>query len=312
GNATDALTMALMVLGIKSGDEVITSPFSFAATTEAICLLNAVPVFVDIDPNTYLIDANKISAAITRKTKAILPVSLFGQCADFDKINELANEKKIPVIEDAAQSFGATYKGRRSCSLSTLACTSFFPSKPLGCYGDGGACFTNDDIIAARLKKIRVHGQAMRYQHDLLGFNSRLDTLQAAILLEKLAIFPEEIAWRNSIARHYAKKLGSEIKVPFIHANNTSVYAQYTIETSQREELKAYLHMQGIPTAVHYPMPLYRQPAFQPYCHISDNLPHTEYATKHVLSLPMHAYLEKEEVDFITNTMKEYYVAELL
>ncbi len=306
GNGTDALTIALMGLGVKQGDEVITTPFSFAATTEAICLLGAVSVFVDIEPDTYLIDPSKISAAITKKTKAILPVSLFGQCADFDKINDIASMKNISVIEDAAQSFGATYLGRRSCSLSTLACTSFFPSKPLGCYGDGGACFTNDDEIAAKLKQIRVHGQTGRYQHTLLGVNSRLDTLQAAVLLEKLAIFPEEIAWRNKIANCYETLLGKKIKIPTIHPNNTSVYAQYTIETTQREELKKYLQIQGIPTAVHYTQPLYRQPAFQKHCRIVGSMKNTEHAVKHVLSLPMYAYLDKKEVCLVADAIKEF------
>ncbi|MES2142216.1 MAG: DegT/DnrJ/EryC1/StrS family aminotransferase [Pseudomonadota bacterium] len=306
GNGTDALTIALMAIGIQRGDEVITTPFSFAATTEAICLLGATPVFVDIDPNTYLIDPSKIAAAITEKTKAILAVSLFGQCVDFNEINDSLGIKNIPVIEDAAQSFGATYQNRRSCSLSALACTSFFPSKPLACYGDGGACFTNDDEIAAKLKQIRVHGQSARYQHTLLGVNSRLDTLQAAVLLEKLAIFPEEIASRRRIAHYYQKLLGYEIKTPVIHSDNTSVYAQYTIETTQREELKNYLHKQGIPTAIHYSKPLYLQPAFQSRCRIVGNMKNTEYAVNHVLSLPMHAYLEKPEICLVADAIKEF------
>lgn len=309
GNGTDALTMALMALDIKQGDEVITTAFTFAATAEAICLLGAIPVFVDIEPNTYLIDPHKIASAITEKTKAILPVSLFGQCVDFDTINQLAAEKKIPVIEDAAQSFGATYKGRYSCNLSDVACTSFFPSKPLACYGDGGACFTNDDEVANTLKQLRAHGQSGRYHHVLLGVNSRLDTLQAGVLLEKLAIFPEEINKRNNIANHYSDYLSSEIKKPFIHPYNTSVYAQYTVETSQRETVRNYLRSQTIPTAIHYPKPLYQQPAFYKRCRVEGDMKNTLYAVDHVLSLPMHAYLEEQEVQLIAKAIKRSYAA---
>lgn len=307
GNGTDALQMALMALNIQRGDEVITSAFTFAATAEAICLLGAIPVFVDIDANTYAIDPYKIAAAITENTKAILAVSLFGQCADFDKINSV-NTRKIPVIEDAAQSFGATYKGRYSCNLSTVACTSFFPSKPLGCYGDGGACFTNDDELAEKLKKIRVHGQTERYHHSVLGINSRLDTLQAAILLEKLAIFPQEIIWRNELASYYGALLASEeIKIPMVNSNNTSVYAQYTIETEQRDGLRHYLAGHGVPTAIHYPNPLYQQPAFKDRCKIVGDIQHTETAARRVLSLPMHAYLEKQEIASVAERIQQYF-----
>jgi UDP-2-acetamido-2-deoxy-ribo-hexuluronate aminotransferase len=307
GNGTDALMMALMALDIQRGDEVITTAFTFAATAEAICLLGAVPVFVDIDPSTYILDYKNVAVAISEKTKAIVVVSLFGQCADFDKINQLASEKKIPVIEDAAQSFGATYKGRNSCNLSSIACTSFFPSKPLACYGDGGACFTDDYVFAEKIKQIRAHGQTARYQHDVLGINSRLDTLQAAVLLEKLAVFPEEIVWRNEIAKYYAKLLSSEIKAPAIHPDNTCVFAQYTIEIAQRDDFKNYLQAHKIPTAVHYPKPLYQQRAFQNRCRIVGSMQHTEYAVCHVLSLPIHAYMEKQEVRFIADAANEFY-----
>ena len=309
GNGTDALQIALMACNIQRGDEVITTPFTFVATAEAIRLLGAVPVFVDIDPNTYLIDPAKIADAITTKTKAILPVSLYGQCADFSAINAIAAEKNIPVIEDAAQSFGATYQGRRSCGLSDLACTSFFPSKPLACYGDGGACFTNDAEMAKKMRQVRAHGQTERYHHALLGMNSRLDTLQAAILLEKLMIFPEEIKLRNEVANYYTELLGSKLKTPTLHANNTSVYAQYTVAVDRRDELKKHLQQQGIPSTVHYPTPLYRQPAFQDHCRIVGSMQHTEHAVNHVLSLPMHPYLEKEEICQISSAIEKFNAA---
>jgi len=213
-SGTDALLMALMALDIQPGDEVITSPFSFFATAEVISLCHAIPVFVDIDPATYNMDPNKLAAAITSKTKAIMPVSLYGQCADYDAINAIANQYGIPVIEDAAQSFGATYKGKYSCSLSTIGCTSFFPSKPLGGYGDSGACFTNDDELAQKLIEIRIHGQNARYCHSRIGINGRMDTIQAAILIEKMKIFPEEIIMRQRVARRYDELLSDVVKTP--------------------------------------------------------------------------------------------------
>ena len=241
-SGTDALLIALMALDIGAGDEVITTPFSFFATAEVIALLGAKPVFVDIDKHTYNIDANCIDAAITAKTKAIMPVSLYGQCADFDEINALAKAYNLPVIEDAAQSFGATYKGNQSCGLTTIGCTSFFPSKPLGCYGDGGACFTNDAELATRMNEIRTHGQSKRYYHSRLGINGRLDTIQAAFLLEKLAIFPEEVQLRQHVADRYARLLPVEVKKPSIKSHNTSVFAQYTIEVSERDRVTKTRH----------------------------------------------------------------------
>ncbi|PJD91430.1 MAG: aminotransferase DegT [Legionella sp.] len=294
-SGTDALLMALMALDIKPGDEVITSPFSFFATAEVIALCHAVPVFVDIDPLTYNLDVNQLKAAITSKTKAIMPVSLYGQCADFDEINALAAEYGLPVIEDAAQSFGATYKGRLSCGLSTIGCTSFFPSKPLGGYGDSGACFTNDDLLAQKMQEIRIHGQNARYCHSRVGINGRMDTIQAAILLEKLKLFPEEIILRERVAKRYNSLLSSIVRIPHIKAHNTSVFAQYTIEVDNREEFQAQLQAAGIPTAIHYPVAMHQQQALGYLNYSKGDFPHSESASQRVISLPMHPYLSEED-----------------
>ncbi len=296
-NGTDALMIAMMALGIKPGDEVITTPFTFIATAEMIKLLGAIPVFVDIDPATYLIDVNKIADAITEKTKCIMPVSLYGQCADMDRMNQIAKQYQIPVIEDAAQSFGATYQNKPSCSLTTIGCTSFFPSKPLGCYGDGGACFTNEDELASVMRQIRVHGQSKRYHHTLLGMNSRLDTVQAAILLVKLRIFDSEIKARRRIGKRYTDLLTPHVKTMQLLPTNTCVYAQYTIEVPERDLFQQSLKAVNIPTAVHYPIPLHLQPIFTD--HASYHFPHAEKAAKHVMSLPMHPYLTDEDQDSI-------------
>ena len=262
-NGTDALQIAQMAFGIGPGDEVITPGFTYIATAETVAILGATPVYVDVNPNTYNLDVEQLEAAITPRTKAIIPVSLYGQCADFDAINAIAAKYNIPVIEDAAQSFGATYKGRKSCNLTTVACTSFFPSKPLGCYGDGGAIFTNDDELAKVIRQIARHGQDRRYHHIRVGMNSRLDTLQAAILLPKLEILDEEMQARQRVAETYTK-LFNEAGVnttPCIEAHNTSAWAQYTIQVENRDDVQAKLKEQGIPTAVHYPIPLNKQPA---------------------------------------------------
>ena len=294
-SGTDALLIALMALGVGAGDEVITTPFSFFATAEVIALLGAKPVFVDIDKNTYNIDPACIEAAITPKTKAIIPVNLYGQCADYDAINEVANRHNLPVIEDAAQSFGATYKGRKSCALTTIGCTSFFPSKPLGCFGDGGACFTNSPELAARMSEIRTHGQSKRYYHTSLGINGRLDTIQAAVLLEKMAIFPEEIELRQNVAERYRQLLSQCVKTPFIHEYNTSVYAQYTIEVENRDALQRVLQSHEIPTAIHYPFGLHEQPIFKALYPGVQHYPITEQIARSVISLPMHPYLSSNE-----------------
>ena len=289
-SGTDTLLIALMALGIGPGDEVITTPFSFIATGEMIALIGAKPVFVDIDPRTYNIDPSKIEAAITPKTKAIMPVSLYGQCADMDAINVIADKHGLPVIEDAAQSFGATYKGRKSCALSTIGSTSFFPSKPLGGYGDGGALFTNDDTLAKAMKEIRVHGQDRRYHHPRIGINGRLDTLQAAILLAKLERFDWEVEQRQRIGAGYTAMLkarDAKAITPYIEAYNTSVYAQYTIQVDDRSALAKRLDDAGVPTAVHYPIPLHLQPAFQGFGCASGDYPVAELSAARVLSLPM-------------------------
>lgn len=294
-NGTDALQIAQMALGIGPGDEVITPGFTYIATAETVALLGAKPVYVDIDPRTYNLDPALLAASITPRTKAIVPVSLYGQCADFDAINAIAAQYGIPVIEDAAQSFGATYKGRKSCNLSTIACTSFFPSKPLGCYGDGGAIFTNNDNLATVMRQIARHGQDRRYHHIRVGINSRLDTMQAAILLPKLAIFEKEITARQQVATRYAlglagarQKYMTSIVLPYIEPHSSSVYAQYTIRVQDRDAVQERLKQAGIPTAVYYPIPLNKQPA------VADavaNLPKGDEASEQVVSLPMSPYL---------------------
>ena len=292
-NGTDALQIAQMAFGIGPGDEVITPGFTYIATAETVAILGATPVYVDVNPNTYNLDVEQLEAAITPRTKAIIPVSLYGQCADFDAINAIAAKYNIPVIEDAAQSFGATYKGRKSCNLTTVACTSFFPSKPLGCYGDGGAIFTNDDELAKVIRQIARHGQDRRYHHIRVGMNSRLDTLQAAILLPKLEILDEEMQARQRVAETYTK-LFNEAGVnttPCIETHNQSAWAQYTIQVENRDDVQAKLKEQGIPTAVHYPIPLNKQPAV---ANANVSLPVGDAIAERVMSLPMHPYLTVE------------------
>lgn len=297
-SGTSALLVALMALEIGPGDEVITSPFSFFASAEVILLLGAKPVFVDIDPRTYNLEPTLLKAAITDKTKAIVPVSLYGQCADFDAINTIANEYNLPVIEDAAQSFGATYKGQKSGNLSTIAITSFFPSKPLGCYGEGGACFTQDDDLAEKMRMIMNHGQQSRYHHVMLGINARLSSIQAAVLLAKLSLLDKEIAKRQQIAAWYNDALAGEVVTPFIEAYNISAWAQYTIQVDDREKVRQALSSQGIPTAVHYPKGLHQQPALQKLFTYQDlHFSVTERAAERVLSLPFHPYMKKAEVE---------------
>ena len=307
-DGTKALLVAMMALGVGAGDEVITTPFTFIATGEMIALLGAKPVFVDIDPKTYNIDPALIEKAITDKTKAIMPVSLYGQCADMDAINEIAARHKLPVIEDGAQSFGATYKKRRSCGLTTIGCTSFFPSKPLGCYGDGGAVFTNDDTIAEKMKWIRVHGQDRRYHHPIIGINGRFDTLQAGIMLPKLEALKTECTLRKKIGDKYSKLLNKTCKnavTPYIEKHNTSVYAQYTIQVENRDEVAKKLNAAGIPTAVHYPIPLNLQPVFVYLGQGPGSFPVAEGLAKRVMSLPMHPYLEDEEIERICEAVAE-------
>lgn len=298
-DGTMALQIALMALDIKPGDEVITTPFTFIATGEMIALLGAIPVFVDVDPVSYNLDPAKIEAAITAKTKAIMPVSLYGQCADLEAINRIAEAHGLAVIEDGAQSFGATYKGKRSGNLSTIGCTSFFPSKPLGCYGDGGACFTNDDALAKKMREIRVHGQDKRYHHPLIGVNGRLDTIQAAVLLAKMPSFPDEVSARERIGARYSALLKEHVRVPVVQEGYSHVYAQYTIEIDHREQLQAALKEAGIPTAVHYPIPLNLQPAFAHLNQPAGSFPIAEAAARRVMSLPMHPFMDEATQDEI-------------
>jgi len=301
-NGTDALQIAQMAFGIGPGDEVITPGFTYIATAETVAVLGAKPVYVDIDPKTYNLDPKKLEAAITPRTKAIIPVSLYGQCADFDAINAIADKHGIPVIEDAAQSFGATYKGKRSCNLSTVATASFFPSKPLGCYGDGGAIFTNDDELAVVLRQIARHGQDRRYHHLRVGVNSRLDTLQAAVLLAKLELFEEELALRQKAAERYSE-IFAEIDVvkPHVEEHNISAWAQFSVSVGNRDAVQASLKSQGVPTAIHYPLPLHKQPAVADW---SCQLPVSEDVARKVLSLPMHPYISKEDQSKVAEALR--------
>lgn len=303
-NGTDALQIALMALGIGPGDEVITPAFAYIATAEAIALLGARPVYAEIDPRTYTVDPASVEAPITPRTRAILPVSLFGQCADMDALATIAGRHQLALIEDAAQSFGATYRGRPSCNLATIACTSFFPSKPLGCYGDGGALFTNDAQLAQRTRQIARHGQERRYHHVRLGMNSRLDTLQAAVLLAKLEIFNDEIALRQKVAANYDRLLSEAglRSTPFVAEGNTSVYAQYTIRSQERTRLCQRLGNAGIPTMIHYPLPLHRQPAVA--CEHT-HLPVSESVAEQVLSLPMHPYLSHRQQQIVVEALQD-------
>ncbi|MEC7727697.1 MAG: DegT/DnrJ/EryC1/StrS aminotransferase family protein [Pseudomonadota bacterium] len=301
-NGTDALQIAQMALGVGPGDEVIVPGFSYIATAETPAVLGAKPVYVDIDPKTYNLNPEKLEAAITPRTKAIIPVSLYGQCADFDAINVIAERHGIPVIEDGAQSFGASYKGKKSCNLTTIGCTSFFPSKPLGCYGDGGAIFTNDDELATILRQTARHGQDRRYHHIRVGVNSRLDTLQAAILLPKLALLEEEIQLRNQVAENYARLLSDAgiDTTPFVEAHNVSAWAQYTIRVNNREAVQEKLKEAGVPTAVHYPIPLNKQPAVED---TAADLPVGDEAARVVMSLPMHPYMSESDCSTVIKTV---------
>jgi UDP-2-acetamido-2-deoxy-ribo-hexuluronate aminotransferase len=304
-SGTEALLIALLALDIQRGDEVITTPFTFVATAEMIALIGAKPVFVDIEPDTCNIDASLIEAAITPHTRAIMPVSLYGQPADMDEINAIAARHRLTVIEDAAQSFGATYRERQSCNLSAIGCTSFFPSKPLGCYGDGGALFTNDDRLAQAMRDIRVHGQPARYYHSRIGVGGRMDTLQCAVVLAKLERFDWEIARRQEIARRYdalLQDLAPAVSLLRVRPDRTSVYAQYTVLARDRTRLESELNAQGVPTAVHYPVPLHRQPAYARYG-IEARLPVSERVAEQVISLPMYPDLSAETQERIASAV---------
>ena len=307
-SGTEALVISLMALGIKPGDEVITTPFSFIAPAEAIVLLGATPVFVDVEAGTCNLDHRLLEARITPRTRAIIPVSLYGQPADMDEINAIAERHGLAVIEDAAQSFGATYRGRKSCNLSTIGCTSFFPSKPLGCYGDGGAIFTSDNALASAMREIRVHGQSRRYVHTRIGVGGRMDTLQCAIVLAKLERFEWEIEQRQRAAACYdellANTLGDTLEPVGCQPDRTSVYAQYTVLVPRRERLQEVLHAAGIPTAVHYPVPIDRQPAYAQWaspggCPVAASLAHE------VLSLPMGPYLDRPSAHRVVQALAD-------
>jgi UDP-2-acetamido-2-deoxy-ribo-hexuluronate aminotransferase len=301
-SGTEALLIALMALDLRPGDEVVTTPFTFAATAEMIVLLGAVPVFVDVEPDTCNIDASRIEAAIGPKTRAIMPVSLYGQCADMDEIRSIAaRHGDLPVIEDAAQSFGATYRGRKSCNLSTFGCTSFFPSKPLGCYGDGGAIFTSDDELAKACRAIRVHGQSARYTHTRIGVGGRMDTLQCAIVLAKLERFEWEIGRRLEIGERYAELLAGIAGIELLgrRADRDCVWGQYTVLVDRRDEVQAALNLRGIPTAVHYPQPIHRQAAYARFAR--NDLAASERVSVRVLSLPMSADLSQDDQDQVVH-----------
>ena len=301
-SGTEALLIALMAIGIKPGDEVITTAFSFVATAEVIVLLGATPVFVDIEPDTCNIDAGLIERSITKKTRAIIPVSLYGQPADMDAINAIADKYGIAVIEDGAQSFGAMYGGWKSCNLSTIGCTSFFPSKPLGCYGDGGAIFTSDDLLARAMRELRIHGQSKRYVHSLVGVGGRMDTLQCAIVLAKLERFDWEVRQRQKIGACYNEELGRHIGVMRQRPGRTSVFAQYTVVLENRQAVQALLQESGIPTAIHYPMPIPLQSAYAQFCRL-EQYPVAIDISRKVMSLPMGPYMEKDEVERVSEVL---------
>jgi UDP-2-acetamido-2-deoxy-ribo-hexuluronate aminotransferase len=300
-SGTEALLIALMALDLEPGDEVITTAFTFAATAEMIVLAGGRPVFVDVEPDTANIDTSLIEAKITPRTKAIMPVSLYGQVADMTEINAIAARHGLAVIEDAAQSFGALYQGRRSCALSTFGATSFFPSKPLGCYGDGGALFTDDDRLAQAAREIRVHGQSGRYHHTRIGVGGRLDTIQAAVLLAKLERFDWELQRRAELAARYQRLLAAVPQV-VVRPDRRSVFAQFTVRVEHRDSVQAALKAAGVPTAVHYPKPLNQQPAYAAFC-CSDCCPVSSRLADRVLSLPMSADLSEADQDRVVHAL---------
>jgi len=300
--------IALMALGIGPGDEVITVPYTWISSAEAILLVGAKPVFVDIDPDTFNLDAGRLEQAVGSDTKAIMPVSLYGQCADMPAINAIAERHGVPVIEDAAQSLGATCNSQLSCGLSTIGSTSFFPTKPLGSYGDGGALFSSDDALAARMKQIRAHGQLRKHHHPIVGMNGRLDTLQAAVLLAKLDVFESECQQRAMVAGRYDRLIRQKIptvRTPFVHPQNTSVYAQYTIRVDNRDAVQAELKSRGIPSAAYYIVPLTQQPVMSHLGYQSGDFPVTEDVATQCLSLPMSPWLSVCDQERVVNALAE-------
>jgi UDP-2-acetamido-2-deoxy-ribo-hexuluronate aminotransferase len=308
-SGTDALLLALMAYGVGPGDEIITTPFTFIATAEVISLLGATPVFADIDPRTYNIDPQEAEEAITKNTRGIIPVSLYGQCADIEAILRIASEYALFVIEDGCQSFGAQRNGKRSCGFSHVGTTSFFPSKPLGCYGDGGMVFTSDEGVANRIEGLRNHGQWERYRHRAIGINGRLDEIQAAVLLAKFPHFPAEVERRAASGAYYSGALGDIVTVPAIAPGNTHVYAQYSIRTPCRDDLAAHLSENGVPTAIHYPVPLHRQEAFASLGHVEGDFPESSAVSREILSLPMSAFLSREDQDEVIRQVRRFFNA---
>jgi dTDP-4-amino-4,6-dideoxygalactose transaminase len=307
-SGTDALQIAMMALGIGPGDEVITSPFTFVATAETIALLGAKPVYVDIEPRTFNLDPVKIERAWSAKTRAIIPVHLYGQPAEMDTIMEIARRRGAPVIEDAAQAFGSTYKGRRVCTIGEVGCISFFPSKNLGCFGDGGMMTTNNQALAEKMRMVAAHGSNVRYYHDILGVNSRLDTLQAAILRVKLKHLDRWNAARRKAAARYTELLQDTPAVPpFVARDGYHIFHQYTLRVPQRDGLAAFLKERGIPHAIYYPVPLHLQKAYIGYGYAKGDFPAAEKAAEEVISLPMHTELTEEQLVFITSAIAEFY-----
>jgi len=294
-SGTDALLLAMMALDVQPGDEVITTPFTFIATAETIAFLGATPVFVDIDEETYNIDATKIEEKITAKTKAIIPVSLYGQPSDMDEINAIAKKYNLKVIEDAAQSFGSEYKGKKSCNLGDIGCTSFFPAKPLGCFGDGGAVFTNDDTLAEKIRSLRIHGQTSRYHHKYIGMGGRMDTIQAAVLRVKLRHYDDDLKRREKVAKAYAQS----IAIADLKSDRRSAWAQFSLRVKNRDEIQAQLKAKGIPTAVHYPNPLHLQECFEYLGYKPGDFPIVEKVSGEIMSLPMNPDLNQDELMYI-------------
>ena len=309
-SGTDALLLAMMALDIKPGDEIITTPFTFIATAETIAFLGAKPVFVDIDEKTYNIDANKIEEKITDKTKAIIAVSLYGQPCDIDALEQLKiKHSKLKIIIDGAQSFGSTFKGKTDSNLGDISTTSFFPAKPLGCFGDGGAVFTNDDELANKMKSLRVHGQSKRYHHKYIGMGGRMDTLQCAIVDVKLKYYKKDLALRQEVANKYNLKLSiqnSKLVLPFVEKERTSAFAQYSIRVKDRDELQAKLKDAGIPTAVHYPMPLHLQECFAYLGYKKGDFPISEKVSEEIMSLPMNPYVSDEEIEYVSSKVLKF------
>ena len=304
-SGTDALLLALMALDVKPGDEVIVPDFTFIATGEVVSFLGAVPVFCDVDSESFNMDPGLIEDLITEKTVGIIPVSIFGQCPDFDAIIQVAEKNSLWVLEDGAQSFGAEYKGKKSCSITEIAATSFFPAKPLGCYGDGGAVFTKNPDLAAKIRMILNHGQRERYKHSVIGINGRLDTIQAAILSVKLKTFENELTKRQKISEIYSELLNGVVMTPVISDYNSSAWAQYTVRSENRDSIRNYLSEKDIPTAVHYPIPLHKQEAFAYLRNKNLNCPVSAKLSQKVFSLPMHPFLKEEEIVYITDKIKE-------